>query len=159
MICTLKKSSTELPQGRCHYPHRYDSAIHRQRLRVTFNPNYAWHPTRRPLAPLLFILLLDPLYRHIQNDSAFGLPIPAEPAPPPVAGYADVTAIYLQDETRVPHLLNPYQVVEPFMAITCKVDDLNTPVLNVYAPNTTSAILRDFIRHRNQPPWANPIRW
>jgi hypothetical protein len=58
-----------------------------------------------PLAPLLFILAIDPLYPRLLKDPRLEEPLPACPnVIPSVAGYADDTGSYLASEDLVPVL-------------------------------------------------------
>lgn len=56
-----------------------------------------------PLAPLLFVLLLDLLYRWLLADQSLKDPIPTAPDVEPVAGYADDTALIVAGEHQLPY--------------------------------------------------------
>lgn len=61
-----------------------------------------------PLAPLLFIVMLDVLYRRVETDTALrGVPIITEGGRTDVrvSGYADDTALYLESRSQVPAAL------------------------------------------------------
>ena len=59
-----------------------------------------------PLAPLLFILVLDPLYQWLLHDAELLDPLTAAvPDFPTVSGYADDTTVFLANETKIPRLL------------------------------------------------------
>lgn len=67
-----------------------------------------WRPTGCPLAPLLFILAMDTLYRRVEaRKDIAGLIVPtsAGGADTRIAGYADDTALHVRDCAMIPAAL------------------------------------------------------
>jgi hypothetical protein len=94
-----------------------------------------------PLAPMLFILALEPLYRGLAADPEMGEPLPEAPGVlPPVGGYADDTALYAANEGKLPRVVEHLNAFAKISGLRVNMKKSVVLRLNPNAPPLTSTV-------------------